>query len=60
MEHLLKEFKDVFAWTYKNLKGIPLELAQHIIELDNYYTIDTSCQVQIKSELWYNGQTRYK
>jgi hypothetical protein len=25
---------DVFAWTYKDLKGIPLELAQHIIELD--------------------------
>jgi len=34
MEQLLKEFKDVFAWTYKYLKGIPLELAQHIIELD--------------------------
>ncbi len=31
---LFKEFKDVFAWTYKDLKGIPLELAQHIIELD--------------------------
>ncbi len=30
----MKEFKDVFAWTYKDLKGIPLELAQHIIELD--------------------------
>ncbi len=35
VEQLLKEFKDVFAWTYKNLKMIPLELAQHIIELDN-------------------------
>ncbi len=31
---LLKEFKDVFAWTYKDLKDIPLELAQHRIELD--------------------------
>ncbi len=30
----MKEFKDVFAWTYKDLKGIPLELAQHKIELD--------------------------
>jgi hypothetical protein len=29
MEQLLKEFKDVFAWTYKNLKGISLKLAQH-------------------------------
>jgi len=32
---LLKEFKDVFAWTYKDLKGIPPKLAQHKIELDN-------------------------
>jgi predicted transcriptional regulator len=24
----------MFAWTYKNLKGISLELAQHRIELD--------------------------
>ncbi len=31
---LFKEFKDVFAWTYKDLKGIPLELAQQKIELD--------------------------
>ncbi len=34
VEQFLKEFKDVFAWTYKDLKGIPLELTQHIIELD--------------------------
>ncbi len=34
IEQMLKEFKDVFAWTYKILKGIPLELAQHKIELD--------------------------
>ncbi len=31
---LLKEFKDVFAWIYKDLKGIPPKLTQHIIELD--------------------------
>jgi hypothetical protein len=31
---LLKEFKDIFAWTYKDLKGIPLEVAQHWIELN--------------------------
>ncbi len=31
---LLKEFKDVFAWTYKDFKGIPPKLAQHKIELD--------------------------
>ncbi len=31
---LLKEFKDIFAWIYKDLKGIPLDVAQHRIELD--------------------------
>jgi hypothetical protein len=31
---MLKEFKNVFAWTYKDLKGIPPLLAHHIIELD--------------------------
>jgi hypothetical protein len=31
---LLKEFKDVFSWTYRNLKGIPPEIAQHQIQLD--------------------------
>ncbi len=31
---LLKEFKDVFAWTYKDMKGILPELVQHKIELD--------------------------
>ncbi len=34
LKKLLLEYKDVFAWTYKDLKGIPLELAQHCIELD--------------------------
>jgi flagellin-specific chaperone FliS len=28
VEQLLKEFKDVFAWTYKDLKGIAPKLAQ--------------------------------
>ncbi len=31
---LLKEFKNVFVGTYKDLKGIPLEVVQHRIELD--------------------------
>jgi hypothetical protein len=34
LEELFHEYKDVFAWTYKDLKGIPLKLTQHIIELD--------------------------
>ncbi len=39
VEQLVKELKDVFAWTYKDLKRIPLELAQHIIELDDTITL---------------------
>jgi hypothetical protein len=31
---LLKEFKDIFACIYKDLKGIPPDIAQHWIELD--------------------------
>jgi hypothetical protein len=31
---LLNEFKDVFAWTYKDLKHIPPKLVQHIIDLE--------------------------
>jgi hypothetical protein len=34
LKKLLLEYNDVFAWTYKDLKGIPLELAQHHVELD--------------------------
>jgi hypothetical protein len=26
VDQLLKDFKDVFAWTYKDLEGIPLKL----------------------------------
>jgi CMP-2-keto-3-deoxyoctulosonic acid synthetase len=43
---LLKEFKDVFAWTYKDLKRIPQKLAQHRIDLD--------------TTLMSTHQTRYK
>jgi hypothetical protein len=31
---LFKDFKDVFAWIYIDLKSIPPKLAQHIIQLD--------------------------
>lgn len=30
---IFMEYKDVFAWTYKDLKGLPLELCVHIIKL---------------------------
>jgi predicted transcriptional regulator len=34
LQMLFKIFKDVFSWTYKDLKGIPPTLVQHIIELN--------------------------
>jgi hypothetical protein len=34
LEKLRKDYKDVFAWTYKDLKGIPSKLTSHRIELD--------------------------
>jgi len=46
VEKLLKEFKDVFAWTYKDLKRVPLELAQHKIKLDT--TIPPAHQTRYK------------
>jgi len=30
----LLEFKEIFAWTYKGMKGIPLKIIQHKIEFD--------------------------
>jgi hypothetical protein len=48
---LLKEFKDVFAWTCKNLKGISLELAQYITELNT--SIQPTHQTRYKLNLNY-------
>jgi hypothetical protein len=31
---LLREYKDIFAWNYIDLKGIPPSIAQHHIEFD--------------------------
>lgn len=43
---LLREYKDGFAWMYKVLKGIPLELVQHQIQLDT--TIPLAHQARYK------------
>jgi hypothetical protein len=34
VEQLLQEYKNVFVWTYKDLKGIPSHIVQHQIELN--------------------------
>jgi hypothetical protein len=33
IKKVLMEYKDVFAWSYKELKGIPREVCEHKIEL---------------------------
>ena len=33
VKDLLTKFKDVFAFTYKDMKGIPLHVCKHKIEL---------------------------
>ncbi len=34
IEQLLKEDHDIFSWSHKDSKGIPLHIDQHRIELD--------------------------
>jgi hypothetical protein len=48
---ILKEFKDVFAWIYKDLNGIPSELTQHKIEL--HTSIPLTHQTRYKLNLNY-------
>ncbi|MCO5555452.1 hypothetical protein L7F22_008997 [Adiantum nelumboides] len=33
LKELLKEFKDIFAWTYHDMKGVPLSVVQHTIPM---------------------------
>jgi hypothetical protein len=33
MKNLFINYKDVFAWSYKELKGIPREICEHKIQL---------------------------
>jgi predicted transcriptional regulator len=48
----------MFTWTYKDLKGIPLELAHHIIELDTtrplahqaMYKLNPNYVIEIKQD----------
>jgi hypothetical protein len=44
-KQLLKEYNDVFAWMYKDLKGIPPHLTQHQIELD--------VNILVSHQAWY-------
>jgi hypothetical protein len=41
------------------MKGIPLELAQHIIELDTSIPLACQAKVYVQPQLCYSCQTRY-
>jgi hypothetical protein len=42
---LLKEYKDIFVWMYKDLRNIPLHLTQHQIELNT--------NIHVSHQTWY-------
>jgi hypothetical protein len=56
---LLREYKDVFAWFYKNLTWIPPHIVQHWIELDTTiplvhqarYWVNPNYAVVVKQDL---------
>jgi hypothetical protein len=43
---IFHEYKDIFAWNYTDLKGIPPDIAQHCIELN--ITIPPSHRVRYR------------
>ncbi len=49
MIELLKEFKDIFTWTYKDLKGIPPKITQHWIKLDTLIPLAHQTRYQLNS-----------
>jgi hypothetical protein len=50
-KQLLKEYKNVFVWMYKDIGSIPPHLAQHQIELDT--NIHASHQARYQMNLNY-------
>jgi hypothetical protein len=54
LEEWLRKYKDFFAWTYKDLKGIPPKLVQHKIEFDT--TISLAHQAKYQLNLNYMQQ----
>jgi len=51
LEQLLRTYMDIFAWTYKDFKGIPLKFTPNEIELDT--SIPLACHVEYMVNLNY-------
>jgi hypothetical protein len=56
-----KDTQDVFAWTYKDLKGVLLEICQHHIVLEpnakpvrqRQYRMNPKYSLMVKEEMWF-------
>lgn len=54
-----KSYKDAFAWTYKDMKGIPPNICKHKIEIEpdakpakqNRYRMNLTYAAQVKNEM---------
>jgi hypothetical protein len=42
---LLTKFKDIFAWSYKESRGIPREMCEHKIELMTMHDPSNKCNI---------------
>ncbi len=47
---LLKEFKDIFAWTHKDPNGIPLNIVQHKVKHDIHKLLLTTHFIKLVEE----------
>ena len=55
----MKDYKDVFDWSYKDLKGVDLDICQHTIPMKEYaqpsrqqpYTYNDTFTKKIKEEI---------
>jgi hypothetical protein len=53
LEYLLKEFKDVFAWTYNDLKGFHQSWHKHKIKLDTIIPLAHQAKYRLNQKLCY-------
>jgi hypothetical protein len=58
IKELLLNYRDVFAWSYKDLKGIPKEICEHKIELvvnaqpkQIQYKMNLNYELKVKEDL---------
>jgi hypothetical protein len=59
IKEMLIKYKDVFAWSYKELKGIPREICEHKIELmvddqpikQRHYKMNPNYALKVREDL---------